>query len=118
MFNSTISMLRVKDARAAETFYCDKLGFQKSWEYDPGDGDPIFVEVTRDQVQFHLSEHEGDGPPGVQLYVNVADAKKLYDELISKNVVINDPPYEAPWEHMVFELQDLDGNTLRIGSPI
>ena len=117
MFESTISMLRVTDARASEKFYCQKLGFQKSWEYDPGDGEPVFIEITRDKVSLHLSEHEGDGPLGVQLYVNVANAGALYDELTQNGVSIGDPPYDAEWGHTVFELQDLDGNTLRIGSP-
>ena len=118
MLESTISMLRVTDARASEKYYCEKLSFQKSWEYDPGDGNPVFIEVTRDKVSFHLSEHEGDGPLGIQIYVNVADAQILYDEFSHKGAAIDSPPYEAEWGHTVFELQDLDGNTLRFGSPI
>lgn len=110
-------MLRVTDARASEKFYCQKLGFKKSWEFDPGEGEPVFIEVTRDKVSLHLSEHAGDGPLGVQIYINVANAGLLYDELSSNGVSIDDPPYDAEWGHTVFELQDLDGNTLRIGSP-
>ncbi len=118
MLQGTISMLRVADARKSEAFFCGKLGFRKTWEYDPGDGYPVFMEVTRDAVSFHLSEHEGDGPAGIQLYVNVADAKALYEEFTSRSVDIGNAPEEAPWGHLVFELQDLDGNTLRFGSPI
>ena len=118
MLEGTISMLRVKDARASERLFCDTFGFRKTWEYDPGDGYPVFVEVTRDKVSFHLSEHEGDGPTGIQVYVNVTDAQALFDELRAQNATINEPPHEAPWGHLVFELQDLDGNTLRFGSPI
>jgi len=117
MFQRTISMLRVKDARASEAFYREKLGFSNSWEHDPGDGFPVFIEVSRDSVSFHLSEHEGDGPEKIQVYVNVKDAKVLYEDLISKDVKIDNPPEEMPWGETVFELQDPDGNTLRIGSP-
>jgi len=74
--------------------------------------------VTRDQVSFHLSEHEGDGPPGIQVYVGVADAQALYDEFRAKGVTIPEPPAEAPWGELVFVLQDLDGNSLRFGSPM
>ena len=118
MLLRTISMLRVADARASEAFFRGKLGFETSWEYDPGDGYPVFVEVTRDWVSFHLSEHDGDGPPGIQVYVGVRDAKALYDEFLAKGVEIAEPPSEAPWGEVVFVIQDLDGNTLRFGSPI
>ena len=116
MLLRTISMLRVADARASEKFFCDKLGFRTTWEYDPGEGYPVFLEVARDEVAFHLSEHEGDGPSAIQIYVCVADAEKLYDEFIAKGVEIAEPPHEAPWGDIVFVMQDLDGNTLRIGS--
>lgn len=118
MFESTISMLRVQDARKSEAFYRDVLGFKKSWEFDPGDGQPIFIEVTRDNVSFHLSEHEGDGPIGIQLYVNVADARTLHDDLVSRNVTITESLHEAEWGHHVFAIEDPDRNTLRIGSPV
>ena len=110
-------MLRVKDARASEALYCGKMGFRKTWEDDPGDGHPVFIEVTRDQVSFHLSEHKGDGPEGIQIYVCVENAQKLYDEFVANGLDLPDPPNEAPWGETVFECQDLDGNTLRFGSP-
>ncbi len=118
MLHGTISMLRVADARASEELFCGKLGFHKSWEHDPGDGYPVFLEVTRDNVSFHLSEHQGDGPVGIQIYVNVADSQALFDEFSAKDVNLGEPPSEAAWGDLVFELQDLDGNTLRFGSPV
>ena len=118
MLNRTISMLRVTDARASEELFCNKLGFQKTWEHDPGEGYPVFLEVTRDNVSFHLSEHEGDGPFAIQVYIGVSDAKTLYDEFTAKGVPIGSEPSEAEWGEVVFELKDLDGNTLRFGSPI
>ena len=116
MLHRTISTLRVSDARASEELFCGKLGFHKTWEYDPGDGYPVFIEVTRDSVSFHLSEHEGDGPMGIQVYVSVSDALALYDEFTAKGVVTISEPSEAAWGELIFELQDLDGNTLRFGS--
>ena len=117
VFQSTISTLRVADARASEAFYRDNLGFKMTWEYDPGDGHPVFLEVARDNVAFHLSEHEGDGPEKVSIYVNVADAESLYHELKKRGTKISSPLEDMPWGHKVFTLEDLDGNILRIGSP-
>ena len=118
MLQSTISMLRTKDARRSEAFYCGLLGFEKSWEYDPGAGYPIFLEVSRDQVAFHLSEHEGDGPLEVQVYINVEDAEALHQELVSRGTPVKDALHEAEWGHLVFSVEDPDGNTLRFGSPL
>jgi len=118
MLLGTISMLRVAKARESQRFYCDKLGFEVSWEHDPGDSEPVFLEVRRDDVALHLSEHEGDGPPGVQVYDNVSDARALYDEFTGKGVEIAEAPAEAPWGELVFEVRDPDGDILRIGSPL
>ena len=112
-----IPTFRVRDASAAEAFYCDKLGFKTSWEYDPGDGYPVFVEVVRDNVALHLSEHEGDGPEGISIYVNVADARALYGDVLAAGAEVPEPPQEAEWGEIVFSLIDPDGNTLRFGSP-
>ena len=110
-------MLRVKNARQSEAFFRDQLGFTTSWEFDPGDGYPVFLEVARDKVAFHLSEHEGDGPSGIQIYVNVKDAHALHDEFVSQGARIAEPLHETEWGHLVFSLEDLDNNTLRFGSP-
>jgi catechol 2,3-dioxygenase-like lactoylglutathione lyase family enzyme len=117
MFQSTISMLRVADARKSGEFYCSLLGFSKSWEFCDEEGCPIFLEVTRDNVSFHLSEHEGDGPMGLQVYVNVADAPALHEEVTSRDVSLHEPLHDAEWGHTVFSIMDPDGNTLRFGSP-
>ena len=114
----TIPTFRVKDARAAEAFYRDILGFRTNWEHDPGDGYPIFLEMMRDNIALHLSEHEGDGPEGVSIYVNVTDARALFGEFLSAGAEVPNPPQEAEWGEVVFGLNDLDGNTLRFGSPI
>ncbi|MGI9391050.1 MAG: bleomycin resistance protein [Boseongicola sp.] len=107
---------RVKNARKAEAFYRDTLGFKTSWEDDPGDGHPIFVEMSRGDVSIHLSEHEGDGPEGVSVYVDVDDARGLHGEVTS-NGGKADAPESMPWGHVVFVVTDPDGNVMRFGSP-
>ena len=117
MLRSTISLLRVTDARKSQSFYRDMLGFETTWEYDPGDGHPIFLEVSRDAVSFHLSEHEGDGPRGIQVYVNVVDAVTLHDEFALRGVEIVEPLQETSWGDLIFVIRDPDQNCLRFGSP-
>ena len=117
MLESTISTFRVKDASASEAFYRDLLGFTKTWEDNPGDGSPVFIEVKRDAVAIHLSEHAGDGPECVSIYVNVTDAAALHREFESKQAPIASPPESMPWGETVFVVEDPDGNILRFGSP-
>ena len=117
MLESTISTFKVKDALASEAFYRDLLGFTKTWEDNPGDGSPVFIEVKRDAVAIHLSEHEGDGPERVSIYVNVADATALHGEFAGRQVPIASPPESMPWGETVFTIEDPDGNILRFGSP-
>ena len=113
--NGIIPTFRVSDARAAERFYCEILGFRTSWEHDPGDGYPVFIEVARDSVAIHLSEHDGDGPEGVSIYVNVADARALHAEVTGKGASAS-APEAMPWGDVVFEVTDPDGNVMRFGS--
>ena len=117
MLRSTISTFRVGDARSSESYYRDQLGFATTWQHDPGEGFPVFVEVSRDQVAIHLSEHEGDGAFGAQLYVKVDDAKALHEELAGRGAKIIEPLQDSEWGHMIFVVEDLDGNVLRFGSP-
>lgn len=115
---SSIPTFRVKDARAAEAFYREKLGFSTSWAHDPGNEYPVFLEMVRDNVALHLSEHDGDGPVGVSIYVNVTDALALHDAFLAAGAEVAEPPQNSGWGEVVFSLPDLDGDTLRFGSPI
>ena len=56
-----VPVLRVRDARASERFYCEILGFTKDWEHRFADDFPLYISVSRDALVLHLSEHEGGG---------------------------------------------------------
>ena len=114
---SVISTLRVQDAEASFAFFA-KLGFEKVWEHRESEDFPLFIEVRRDSVSLFLSEHEGDGPQGVQIYVLVDDAQSLHDQFRAAGVACESAPEQQPWGHLVFGMEDLDGNVLRFGSPV
>src|SRR5262245_36342010 len=83
-----VPTLRVRDASAACQYFCDQLGFAKDWEHRFGPGLPLFVSVSRDGVSLHLSEHTGDGPLEVRIYVYVEDPRALFTELKSRGARI------------------------------
>lgn len=57
-------MLRIFDLDRAREFYVDWLGFTVDWEHRFDDTAPLYMQVSRDEVVLHLSEHSGDGTPG------------------------------------------------------
>jgi len=79
-----VPTLRVRDASAAARYFCEQLGFAKDWEHRFAPGLPLFVSVSRDRVALHLSEHTGDGPLEVRVYIYVQDPRALFNELKSR----------------------------------
>ncbi len=110
----SISTLRVASARASLRFY-SRMGFKKIFEHGGNNGFPLFVEIRRDAVSFFLSEHNGDGPFGVRVYVRVADAPALAKEFLKLEVPAGKVEW-MEWEQYAFDVTDLDGNTLTFAS--
>jgi len=113
---ASISTLRVQDAEASRQFFA-QLGFQTVWEHREAEGFPLFLEIRRDAVSLFLSEHKGDGPLGVYMYVVVDDAQSLFDEFRQTTAGPTQPTVQ-PWGHLVFSIDDLDGNHLSFGSSV
>jgi catechol 2,3-dioxygenase-like lactoylglutathione lyase family enzyme len=103
-----IPILRVEDAAVAVAWY-ERLGFAKQWEHRFKPEFPAFVEVLRGSVRLFLSEHTGDARPDTLVYLRVRDVDAIASEF---GVQVKD----APWAREI-ELQDPDGNRLRIGTP-
>ena len=110
--------LRVRDAAAACRYFCDQLGFAKDWEHRFEPGLPLFVSVSRDGVSLHLSEHTGDGPLEVRVYVYVRDPKALFEELKSRGARIILEPELQSYDTLEFIVEDLDGNRIRFGKVV
>ena len=52
---------------------------------------PVYMQVSRDGLVFHLSEHHGDGTPGSIAYVYMTGVEDLHRELIGKQVPAQPP---------------------------
>ncbi|MGH0035687.1 MAG: bleomycin resistance protein [Myxococcota bacterium] len=110
-----VPTLRVRDASAACRYFCERLGFEKDWEHRFEPELPLFVSVSRDGVSLHLSEHTGDGPREVRVYVYVQDPRALFDELQSRGARIVAEPELQSYGTLEFIVEDLDGNRMRFG---
>ena len=108
-FEGSQPILRVENMQASLRFYVDLLGFQNApW------GSDDFTSVTRDRAGIYLCRG-GQGRGGAWVWVGVEDAEKLHEELKARGVTIRLPPTNFPWA-LEMQIEDPDGNVLRLGS--
>jgi len=107
-FEGVNPIFRVNDVIASREYYLTKLGFKVDFET------PGFVAVSRDKC--HLFLCEGDqGNPGAWVWVGVEDAQALWEEYTANRAKLRHPPTNYDWA-LEFQIEDLDGNVLRMGS--
>ncbi|KAF4503805.1 hypothetical protein G6O67_008857 [Ophiocordyceps sinensis] len=68
-FHSAIPILRIFDLAKADEFYLGYLGFRVDWDHRFDDRAPLYRQISRGGLRLHLSEHHGDGSPGVHVRV-------------------------------------------------
>jgi catechol 2,3-dioxygenase-like lactoylglutathione lyase family enzyme len=102
-------IFRVGSLPASIDYYVRVLGFKLDWE-SPG----ILASVSRGR--FHLFLCEGDqGNPGSWVWAGVSDAGALFEEYRASGAKVRHPPTNYSWAYEM-QVEDLDGNVLRLGS--
>jgi catechol 2,3-dioxygenase-like lactoylglutathione lyase family enzyme len=101
-------ILHVADVAASIEYYVDKCGFKRNWQTD------IFASVYRGDVNLFLCSDE-QGQSGSWLWINVEDADSLFAEYTASGAKIRNPPQNFAWGYEL-QVEDLDGNVLRLGS--
>jgi catechol 2,3-dioxygenase-like lactoylglutathione lyase family enzyme len=104
-----VPVLRVEDAARAVAWYA-RLGFQKEWEHQFEPGFPWFVSVARGRARLYLSEHTGDAPSNGLIHLYVADIDRVSEEF-------GVPVDEEGLAGRECDLEDPDGNRLRVATP-
>jgi len=90
--------LRIFDYDKTIEFYVDWLGFKIDFTHTFEPGTPKFMQVSLRDVVFHLSEHHGDGSPGVHITVeDFKGLKEYHAQLIAKKYKYNRPGLEVPF---------------------
>ena len=103
----TIPIIRIFDEKKAKEFYLWFLGMNLDWEHRFEVDLPIYMQVSRDNLVFHLSEHSGDCTPGSKVFVNTNELDKLHQEITSREYRYNRPEIiTAPWGDRMFEVID------------
>ena len=87
---SVVPVLRMYDVAATIRFYVDYLGC--SLDRQDGEGDrPVYLGVSRDGMEFHLSSHHDDGTPGTAVLVVVRNLDALHAELHNRGYPFFNP---------------------------
>ena len=108
-----IPIIRIFDEEKAKEFYLGFLGMNVDWEHRFEEDFPIYIQVSRGSLVFHLSEHSGDCTPGAKVFVNTDELDALYSEIISKKYKYSRPQIEeSPWGSRIFEVIDPFSNKI------
>jgi len=108
-FENSQPILRVENMEASLRFYVGILGFKNA---DWGNSD--FTSINRDSAVLYLCRG-AQGRGGAWVWMGVEDAQKLHDQLKAQGVPVRMPLTNHSWA-LEFQVEDPDGNVLRLGS--
>ena len=114
----TVPMLHIESYEKAKAYYVDWLGFTIDWEFRLEPTLPVYMQVSRDGLVLHLSEHQGDNPGGVKCHVDVDDLDALVAEWKSRRPGFSLEVEIAPWNAKHISLKDPFGNELGINQVV
>lgn len=112
-FGGVTPVLRVSNVQASLDYYTSALGFQVKFKF-PDDTAPFFASISRGRCNLFLCAGD-QGNPGSWVWIDGVDVEKVYDEFRSSGAKIRNPPTNYEWA-LEMQVEDLDGNVLRIGS--
>lgn len=108
-FGGVTPILRVADVEASAAYYIEKLGFKIDFRGDFG-----FISVSRGKCGLFLCQGD-QGHPGSWVWIDGVNVERVYEEYRASGAKIRHPPTNYSWA-LEMQVEDLDGNILRIGS--
>jgi catechol 2,3-dioxygenase-like lactoylglutathione lyase family enzyme len=112
-FHPVVPILRSFDEGKAREFYVDWLGFKVDWEHRFEAGTPLYMQVSRGDCVLHLSEHHGDGSPGIHIRIRVDELEAFHAELQTRPYKNYRPGLQdQEWGAREMIVQDGAGNML------
>jgi hypothetical protein len=117
-FGRVVPVFRIFSLDKAREFYLDFLGFKVDWEHRFAPDLPVYMQVSRAGLAFHLSEH-GDGTPGSLAYVYMNGVEDLHRELNAKNYRHNRPGLQKQeWGMTELAVVDPFNNRIIFAEPL
>lgn len=113
-FSSVIPILRIFDVPKADEFYQGFLGFVVDWDHRFDPEAPLYRQISRGDLILHLSEHHGDGSPGIRIRVMMQGVEEFQREISAKGYRYTRPGLETtPWGTIETGVIDPFGNLIR-----
>jgi uncharacterized glyoxalase superfamily protein PhnB len=114
-----IPILRIFDYKKAIEYYIDWLGCTIDWDHTFEDKNPVYMQISLNEMVLHLSEHHGDSSPGARVYIECAGLKEYHQLLTNKKYKYNRPGLEKSfYETWCMEVIDPFGNRLTFNQKI
>ncbi|MDQ0112417.1 glyoxalase superfamily protein [Paenibacillus harenae] len=108
-----VPILRIFDVAKAVDFYIGYLEFQVDWEHRFEPDLPLYMQISKNNLKIHLSEHHGDCSPGAAIRIEVNGIRELQRALIEKQHKYSRPGLEStPWESEECCVTDPFGNRI------
>ena len=79
-----IPIFRIFDVAKAKELYVGFLGFRVDWEHRFDETAPLYLQISRDGLVLHLSEHHGDACPGSTVTVQTTGIEAYHREITAK----------------------------------
>lgn len=115
---AAVPIFRIFDIPKAIDFYCGYLGFQKDWEHRFGENFPLYMQVSRNGLAIHLSEHHGDATPGSAIIIHMSEIRAFHRQLQSSDYRFANPGLETtPWGSLDVTVTDPFGNRIVFSEP-
>ncbi|MFF2167954.1 VOC family protein [Streptomyces sp. NPDC058175] len=110
---SSRTLLRPTDPERSRAFYGEALGLAVYREFGTGPerGTVYFLGGGFLEVSGHS---EAPPSPGLQLWLQVADAAAAHEELVARGVEVLRPPVKEPWGLIEMWISDPDGTKIVI----
>ena len=112
-FGGVTPVLRVSSVPASIEYYTRTLGFQVNFRF-PDEHAPFFASISRGRCNLFLCAGD-QGNPGSWVWIDGVDVASVYEEFRASGAKIRNPPTNYEWA-LEMQVEDLDGNVLRIGS--
>jgi catechol 2,3-dioxygenase-like lactoylglutathione lyase family enzyme len=110
------TVLEVKDIKASEAFYREKLGFRPGVFFGEP---PTFCLMSRDNVALYLDLVRTPRPAPINqywaVYLYVDDADAIAAELKARGGVLDRKVEDQPYGCRDFDVRDPDGHIIGIG---
>jgi len=113
----TIPTFRVHSYDEAIAYYVEWLGFVVDWEWRHEPGFPVYMQISRDGLGLHLSEHPHPAF-GATCLMRVRDVGALVSEWRDRDAEFGGEAESMPWGALVVAFDDPGGNNLRFQQSI